>query len=143
MHCQQGGEVCACFGHLGVFGRCSNWFGQILSSLVQGRSHGAVRCVEGGLTAWGRRSNRPGQSEQFLLFAALVQGECVLAQGELAYVQGELFVVFELWIGGLRSLFEHGFCLGCVEPLPLPKGSETCLLQVILLFAFLWPSIAC
>jgi hypothetical protein len=29
------------------------------------------------------------------------------------------------------------FCLGCVEPLPLPKGSETCLLQVILLFAFL------
>jgi hypothetical protein len=25
------------------------------------------------------------------------------------------------------------FCLGCVEPLPLPKGSETCLLQVILL----------
>jgi hypothetical protein len=27
--------------------------------------------------------------------------------------------------------------------LPLPKGSETCLLQVILLFAFLWLSIAC
>jgi hypothetical protein len=35
------------------------------------------------------------------------------------------------------------FCLGCVEPLPLPKGSETCLLQVILLFTFLWLSIAC
>jgi hypothetical protein len=28
------------------------------------------------------------------------------------------------------------FCLGCVESLPLPKGSETCILQVILLFAF-------
>jgi hypothetical protein len=28
------------------------------------------------------------------------------------------------------------FCLGCVESLPLPKGSETCLLQLILLFAF-------
>jgi hypothetical protein len=41
--------------------------------------------------------------------AALVQEECALAQGELAYVQGELFVVFELWFGGLRSLFEHGF----------------------------------
>jgi hypothetical protein len=25
----------------------------------------------------------------------------------------------------------------------LPKGSETCLLQVILLFAFVWLSIAC
>jgi hypothetical protein len=85
-----------------------------------------------------------------LLFAAflcciaeLVQGECALAQGELAYVQGELFVVFELWFGGLRSLFEHGFCLGCVEPLPLPKGSDTCFLQVIFLFTFLWLSIAC
>jgi hypothetical protein len=111
----------------------------------------AVSCVVGGLTVWGRRSNCPGQSEQFFLLfvalpcciAALVQREYALAQGELAYVQGDLFVVFELWFGGLCSLFEHGFCLGCVEPLPLPKGSETCLLQVILLFAFLWLSIAC
>jgi hypothetical protein len=91
-----------------------------------------------------------GRVSRFLLFvvfpccfATFVQEECALAQGELAFVQGELFVVFELWFGGLRSLFEHGFCLGCVEPLPLPKGSETCLLQVILLFAFLWFSIAC
>jgi hypothetical protein len=30
-----------------------------------------------------------------------------------------------------------------VEPLPLPTGSETCLLQVILLFSFVWLSIAC
>jgi hypothetical protein len=57
---------------------------------------------------------------------ALVQGECALAQGELAYVHGELFVLFELWIGGLCSLIEHGFCLRCIEPLPFPKGSETC-----------------
>jgi hypothetical protein len=28
------------------------------------------------------------------------------------------------------------FCLGCVEPLPVPKGSKTCLLQVILLCVF-------
>jgi hypothetical protein len=32
-----------------------------------------------------------------------------LAQGELACVQGELFVVFELWIGGLCSFLEHSF----------------------------------
>jgi hypothetical protein len=32
---------------------------------------------------------------------------------------------------------------GCVEPLPLPKGSVTCFLQVISLFAFVWLSIAC
>jgi hypothetical protein len=66
-----------------------------------------------------------------------------LVQGELACVQGELFVVFELWFGGSRSLLELWFCLGCVESLPLPKGSETCLLQLILLFAFVWLSIAC
>jgi hypothetical protein len=66
-----------------------------------------------------------------------------LVQGELACVQGELFVVFELCFGGLRSLLELCFCIGCVESLPLPKGSETCLLQVILLFAFVWLWIAC
>jgi hypothetical protein len=66
-----------------------------------------------------------------------------LVQGELACVQGELFVVFELWFGGLRSLLDLCVCLGCVEPLPLPKGSETCLLQVIFLFAFVRLLIAC
>jgi hypothetical protein len=35
------------------------------------------------------------------------------------------------------------FCLECVESFPLPKGSETCLLQVVLLFAFCWLSITC
>jgi hypothetical protein len=57
--------------------------------------------------------------------------------------RGSSLWFFELCFGGLRSLLELGFCLGCVEPLPLPKGSETCLLQVILLFAFVWLSIAC
>jgi hypothetical protein len=72
--------------------------------------------VVGGLTARGWRSNRLGQSEQFLLvvafpccIAAFVQGGCALAQGEFAYVTGELSVVFELWFGDSRSLFEHDF----------------------------------
>jgi hypothetical protein len=76
----------------------------------------AVRCGVGGLTALWRQSNRPGHVEQiFALCCILVlhccigSGGCALAQGELTYVQGELFVVFELWIGGLHSLFEHGF----------------------------------
>jgi hypothetical protein len=60
-----------------------------------------------------------------------------LAQGELAYVQGELFVLFELWIGGLCSLLEHGACLGCVEPLLLPRGSETCSSSSDLALSFL------
>jgi hypothetical protein len=50
--------------------------------------------------------------------------------------RGSSLWFFEPWIGGLCSLLEHGFCLGCVELLSFPKGSETCLLQVILFFAF-------
>jgi hypothetical protein len=50
-------------------------------------------------------------------------------------VQGELFVVFSfVWWSFVLCL--SLFCLGCVEPLPLPKGIETCLFQVILIFAF-------
>jgi hypothetical protein len=54
-----------------------------------------------------------------------LRGSCICAGGAL------------VCFGGLCFLLEHGFCLGCVEPLPLPKGSETCLLQVISFFAFL------
>jgi hypothetical protein len=45
-----------------------------------------------------------------------------LAQGELAYVQGELFVVIELWFGGLRSLFEHGFVSDVSSRCPCLRG---------------------
>jgi hypothetical protein len=72
--------------------------------------------VVGGLTAWGKRSNRPGKSEQVIalccipvLHCCICSGGCALAQGELAYVQEELFVVFELRFDGLRSLL--GFAL--------------------------------
>jgi hypothetical protein len=91
----------------------------------------AVRSGAGGLTALCRRSNRPGHVEQFLLFAALpcciaafVQGKCAVAQGELAYVQGELFVVFEFWFGGSRSLFEHGFVSDVTSRCPCLRGSR-------------------
>jgi hypothetical protein len=42
-------------------------------------------------------------------FACIRPGGVALVQGDLACVQGELFVVFELWFGGLRSLLEHSF----------------------------------
>jgi hypothetical protein len=45
-----------------------------------------------------------------------------LAQGELAYVQGELFVLFELWIDGLRSLHEHGFVSDVSSRCPYLRG---------------------
>jgi hypothetical protein len=45
-----------------------------------------------------------------------------LAQGELAYVQGELFVMFELWFGGLCFLFEHGFVSDVSSRCPCLRG---------------------
>jgi hypothetical protein len=82
----------------------------------------AVRSGAGGLTALCRRSNRPGHVEQFLLFAAFPCCIAALAQGELAYVQGELFVVFELWFGSWRSLFEHGFVSDVSSRCPCLRG---------------------
>jgi hypothetical protein len=67
--------------------------------------------------------------------AALVQGECAWAQGELAYVHEELFVLFELWIGGLCSLLGHGFVSDVSSRCPCLRGPTFVLLQVILLLA--------
>jgi hypothetical protein len=103
----------------------------------------AVSCVVGGLTALGK------VSRFFALCCILVlhccigsggvrfgsRGACICAGGALCGVRALVW-----WF----ALFAWAwFCLGCVEPLPLPKGSETCLLQVIFLFAFVWLSIAC
>jgi hypothetical protein len=73
---------------------------------------------------------------RFLLFVAfpgcitaLVQGECALAQGEFAYVQGELFVVFELWFGGLSSLHEHGFVAEASSRCPCLRGPRLVFLK--------------
>jgi hypothetical protein len=37
---------------------------------------------------------------------------------------GELFVVFELWIGGLRSLLEHSFVSDVSSRFPCLRGSR-------------------
>jgi hypothetical protein len=75
----------------------------------------AVSCVVGGLTAWGRRSNRPGKSEQFFLcvafpccIAALAQGECALAQGSLHMCRGS-----SLWCSSFGSVV-CALCLSMV-----------------------------
>jgi hypothetical protein len=94
-----------------------------------------------------------------------VEKSCIASLEPIPRVKGELvhfFLHFWLLVGvvccmksawpvlgtgltgfGNRSCMLWWFCLGCVEPLPLPKGSETCLLQVIFLFAFLRLSIRC
>jgi hypothetical protein len=55
-------------------------------------------------------------------FACIRPGGVALVQGELACVQGELFVVFELWFGGLRSLLEHSFVSDVSSRCPCLRG---------------------
>jgi hypothetical protein len=62
-------------------------------------------------------------------------GPCICAGGALCG-----FRTLVWWFVLFASAW---FCLGCVKSLPLPKGSDTCLLQLILLFAFLLFLIAC
>jgi hypothetical protein len=137
----------ACWTHLEGFQVVSSHFWSLLCTGLTGVSAEPVQILGTGLTGGDDRSDRCMlkllQQPCFQLVCMHRPGGGALVQGELGCVQGELFVVFELWFRGSRSLLELGFCLGCVEPLPLPKGSEACLLQVILLFAFVRLSIAC
>jgi hypothetical protein len=45
-------------------------------------------------------------------------------------------VLFELWIGGLCYLLDHGFVSDVSSRCPCLRGPRLVLLQVILLFAF-------
>jgi hypothetical protein len=64
------------------------------------------------------------------------RGSCIGSGGACMCVVGALFGFRGLdW---LFVLFAWAcFCLGCLELLPLPKGTETFLIQVILFFAFI------
>jgi hypothetical protein len=89
----------------------------------------AVRWMVGGLTAWWRRSNHPGQSEQIFYLHCFPVLHCYIGLGGVCFVSGgaciyagELFVLFELWIGGLCSLFEHGFVSDVSSRCPCLRG---------------------
>jgi hypothetical protein len=137
MHCQQGGEVSAWNGLLNAFRRFSCGFEPFLGSGVHrsDRSRSPVWPVRvlalftcctpvwpvvlTGLTGQG-----------WVVAAALFQvvfcvhssrGSCI-GSGELTCVQGELFVVFELWFGGLRSLFEYSFVSDVSSRCPCLRG---------------------
>jgi hypothetical protein len=55
-------------------------------------------------------------------FACIHLGGVALVQGELACVEGELFVVFELWFGGLRSFLEHSSVSNVSSRCPCLRG---------------------
>jgi hypothetical protein len=138
MHCQQGGEVWACFGLLNLFRRFSGGFDPFLGSV-------AHRSDRSGSPVWPVRvlvlctcwapvwsvvvTGLIGQNWAdaatlffFKWFARIRPGGVAVVQGELACVQGELFVAFELWFGGLGSLLEHSFVLDVSSRCPCLRG---------------------
>jgi hypothetical protein len=134
MHWQQGGEKRWRKVALHPWNLSQEPRGSLCTSFAFLAFAGVVCCVksawpvlETGLTDFGNRSDRfwepawPVCAQSWHLF----RGSLHLCMGSSCILWW--FVLFA-WAW---------FCLGCVEPLPLPKGSETCLLQVILFFAFL------
>jgi hypothetical protein len=141
MHCQQGGEVWSWNGLLHAFRRFPSGFELFLSSGSflggigpTGEEHRSDRCgsqvlgdLSTGLTGEGDRSDRWDLSWYNFSVSrggsnALVQGELACVHGEIACVQGELFVIFELWFGGLRSLLEHSFVSDASSRCPCLRG---------------------
>jgi hypothetical protein len=131
MHCQQGGEVWACFGLLDAFRRFSGDFEPFLGSVAHrsDRSRSPVWLVRVlalftcCIPVWPVvLTGLTGQTwaDAAALFSS--NGLHALVQGELACVQGELFVVFELWFGGLRSLLEHSFVSDVSSRCPCLRG---------------------
>jgi hypothetical protein len=89
----------------------------------------AVRWGAGGLTALYRRSNRPGQSEQFFAVCCIPVLHCCICSGGVCFGSGGACICAGGALCGVRVLVRWfalcawaWFCLGCVEPLPLPKG---------------------
>jgi hypothetical protein len=71
-----------------------------------------------------------------------IQGELHWFRGSLHVFRGSSLWFFELWFGGLRSLLEHSFVSDVSSRYPCLRGLRL-VFQVILLFAFVWLSIAC
>jgi hypothetical protein len=65
-----------------------------------------------------------GQSWADEWLACIHPGGVALVQGELACVQGQLFVIFELWFGGLPSLLEYSFVSDVSSRCPCLRGSR-------------------
>jgi hypothetical protein len=130
MDCQQGGEVWAWNGLLDAFRRFSGGFESFLGSGVHRSdrsecwpcSHVAHQSDRWCWPVWPVRAELLQLPYFKWCLACIRPGGVALVQGELACVQGELFVVFEFWIGGLRSLLEHSFVSDVSSRCPYLRG---------------------
>jgi hypothetical protein len=133
----------ACWMHLEGFQVVSSHFWALVCTDLNGQGHRSDRSECWPCSYVGHRSDRwwwpvwPVRAElmQLLCFHQVV---ACIRSGGVALFQGELFVVCRALVWWFALFAWALFCLGCIEPLPLPKGSE-----LNLLFAFVWLSTAC
>jgi hypothetical protein len=94
---------------------------------LTGQSAGPIHMLHTVLTGgvdWSDRSELSWCSCSVFIewFACIRPGGVAFVQGELGCVQVELFVVLELWIGGLCSLLEHCFVSYVSSRCPCLRG---------------------
>jgi hypothetical protein len=110
-----------------ISGFCVSPVWLVVVTGLTNQSAGPVHMLGTGLTGGDDRSDRSELSycscSVFIKWFSCIHPRGVaLAQGELACVQGELFVVFELWFGGLCLLFEHSFVSDVSSRCPCLRG---------------------
>jgi hypothetical protein len=66
----------------------------------------AVRCVVGGLTAWARRSNRLGQSEQVFALCCIPVLHCCIGSGGVCFGSGGAWICAGGALCGVRVLVQ-------------------------------------
>ena len=148
-------HVLAYWMHLEGFQVVSSYFWALLCTGLTGWGHRSDRSECWSCSHVAHRSDRwcrpvwPVRAELLQLlcfvkwFACICPGGVASIQGELACMQGELFVVFELWIGGLCSLLEHGFVSDVSSRCPCLRGPRLVFFKWSCSLPFLWLSIAC
>jgi hypothetical protein len=129
-------HVLGTWGHLeGVPIGSDNFWKVWCRAGLMGRSNRpqAVRWQVGGLTAQCRRSNRPRQGEKDLapccipmLHRCIGSGGVCFGSGGACICAGGALCVIRALVWWFVPFAWAWFCLGCVEPMPLPKGSEIC-----------------
>jgi hypothetical protein len=110
-----------------ISGLCVSAVWPVLVTCLTGQRASLVHMLSISLTGGGHLSDWSelswcSGSVLIKWFACIRPSEVALVQGEFACVQGELFVVFELWFGGLCSLLEHSFASDVSSRCPCLRG---------------------
>jgi hypothetical protein len=96
-----------------ISGLCVSPVWPVVVTGLTGQSAGPVHMLRTDLTGGGDCLTGQSWADPATLF---------LSSGLNALVQGELFVVFELWFCGLRSLLEHTFVSNVSSRFPCLRG---------------------